>query len=322
MKIKKEFIILALVIVGLVIYLIYQKRDRTQYALPHIAPIVKNQISKLELGKSEGTIHLERKDEKWYIGPRQYPADAQRVNSMLQELEKLHITTLVSESKKYARYDLNQKNKISVKAWVGSKLSRQLDIGKTANTYRHTFIRLATDPNVYHAGGDIRYTFDQTLDSLRDKTVLAFDKKHITELALVDGDRKIMIRKSEATPPAPSSAAAAPSQSAWQTQDDEPVAVSAVETLLTTLSTLKCERYIEDRQKAEFENPVLKVDLKGSKSYALSIFAKTESAGSGYPGLSSQNDYPFSFSETQIENIKTQMKALWPQPDKTAAEGN
>ena len=47
MKVKKEYIILALVIIALSVYLAMRTSDRTHYKLPDVPPVVAKEISKL-----------------------------------------------------------------------------------------------------------------------------------------------------------------------------------------------------------------------------------------------------------------------------------
>lgn len=320
MKLKKELIILGIVIFGLSVYLVYQKDDHTQYALPDIPRIAKNQISKLELSKGGTTVTLQRKDNTWHILPQNYPADSELVNPMLSELEGLKLTTLVSESKNYARYDLKGNNRIAVKAWVGGEIRRQLHLGKSAGTYQHTFVKLANDPNVYHCRGDIRYKFDQTLDSLRDKTVLSFNTNQITELTVVTADKKTSVQKSEeAIGKAPSSGEAGPAN-VWKTADGRLIDTSVLQNFLATLSALKCDSYIKDKHKGDFKDPVFQIFLKGAQEDSLYVFAKADPKATAYPGTSSQNGYPFLVSASRVDSIKSQWEKVWSASEMPAAE--
>ena len=105
MKIKKEYIILILIIVVLSVYLFMRKTDRTLYELPVLPEISKKEISKIEISKGETSIVLNKKDDQWYIGPQQYIANKNKIDSMLDVFEKLTLTVSVSESKNYVRYD-------------------------------------------------------------------------------------------------------------------------------------------------------------------------------------------------------------------------
>ena len=163
MKIKKEYLILLLVIVALSAYLFMRKEDRSLYELPVLPEVSKKEISKIEILKGNTGMVLNKKDEKWYIAPQNYPADGNLVDGMLAELETLTVTTLVSESGDYQRYDLGDDKKITVKAWDGEKLLRNFEVGKAASSFRHTFVKLAEDNRVYHARNNFRNTFDKTV---------------------------------------------------------------------------------------------------------------------------------------------------------------
>ncbi|MBW2337030.1 MAG: hypothetical protein JRF47_09785, partial [Deltaproteobacteria bacterium] len=49
MKVKKEYIILALVIIALSAYLVMRSSDRTQYQLPDILQAAAKEISRLQI---------------------------------------------------------------------------------------------------------------------------------------------------------------------------------------------------------------------------------------------------------------------------------
>ena len=130
MKIKKEYIILAIVVIALSVYLAMRTSDRTQYDLPDIPPVVAKEISKLQITRDKVSIVLNKKDDKWQIAPEEYPADGSKVKNMLSAIENLTLTALVSESKNYILYDLNDEKRINVKAWQGETLKRDVDLGK------------------------------------------------------------------------------------------------------------------------------------------------------------------------------------------------
>ena len=71
--------------------------------------------------------------------------------SVLDGIEQFSLAALVSESKSYNRYELDDQNKIQIKAWQGETLKRDFLVGKTASGSRHTFVRLARDDRVYQA---------------------------------------------------------------------------------------------------------------------------------------------------------------------------
>ena len=309
MKLKKEYLILAGVMVALILYLFLHKSNRTHYRLPKIPAVSGKQISKLEVAKAGKTIVLNKNDNTWYIGSKAYPADSAKVKNMLNVVEKLTLTALVSESKNYVRYDLTNDKKINVKAWHGKTLSREFDIGKAAATYQHTFVRLAADPNVYHARGDFRQKFDQTVDDLRDMTVLSYTQKNIHEIKLTHDNKTASISRKKVPVTADEKKAKTSKEPktkmVWQDTESNKVDKAKVSRLLSFFNQMECEKYINDAKKEDFINPILGVTLKGEKEYSLSVFLKTEKDSKNNPAISSENDYPFLLSDPQVNSIKS-----------------
>ncbi len=130
MKIKKEYALLVTIIVALSVYLFLRNPDRTHYELPTLAEIVATDISKIEISKPDTSIVLNKKDNKWHIAPQGYPANTEKVKNMLDIIEKLTVTALVSESKSFSRYNLEDNKKIAVRAWKGDKLRREFEVAR------------------------------------------------------------------------------------------------------------------------------------------------------------------------------------------------
>ncbi len=310
MKIKKEYSILLAVIIALSLYLTLRNPDRTQYQLPEVPEVDRKDISKIEIAKPDISIVLNKQGGSWHIAPQAYSADTDMVKNMLDVIEKLTLTALVSESKNYDRYNLNDNEKIVVKAWKEDTLRREFEVGKAATSYRHTFVKLAGDDRVYHARGNFRDKFDQTVDNLRDKTVLSFAQTEIREIRIAKGEQLMVFGRKQVpvevtagkeaevrSPPSPKA------ETVWQTAEGKKGDESKLSRLLTTLSNLRCEKYIDDRKKEDFTNPIYALQLKGLQEYTLSIFAKTDKSDKNYPAVSSANDYPFLLSDRQADDI-------------------
>ena len=106
MKIKKEYIILIIVIAALSGYLYFQRADRVHYELPDVSAIDEKEITRIEIASGQESIKLNKKDGTWHISEQEYPADAKKTEDMLRVFKDLAITDLVSESKNYILYDL------------------------------------------------------------------------------------------------------------------------------------------------------------------------------------------------------------------------
>ena len=310
MKFRKEYFILALVIIALSVYLIMRRDDRALYKLPEVPPLSQKEITKLQISQGDTVIVLNKKDDKWYIAPKDYPTDTGKVKNMLDQLEKLTLTALVSESKNYNRYDLIEDTKINVKAWQADKLRRDVDVGKTASSFRHTFVKTAGDDRVFHARGNFRNTFDVKLDDLRDKTVLAFKPAEIQQIELTKNRQSLLLTrtrtdaKQESQTASNEETASAPTpKTSWQTAEGQIGDESALNQLLSVLSNLRCKQFIDDRKKEDFNAPTFSVQLKGAQEFKLSLFAKSEEEDTDYPATSSMSDYPFLLSANQADRF-------------------
>ena len=307
MKVKKEYIILAVVIIALSVYLIMRTEDRTQYQLPALPPVAAKEISKLQITRNQVNTVINKKDDKWFIAPEEWPADGDKIKDMLEAIENLTLTALVSESRNYNLYDLDAEKKITVKAWQGESLKRDVDLGKTASSFRHTFVKTAGDERVYHARGNFRNNFDISVDDLRDKVVLTMNTAEIQQIRISKDQQLLTLSKTpvpvavegSATEAAPASS----QQPVWQAADGRPVDEAVVKQVLGAVANLRCEKFINDRQKNDFTSPLLTLQLKGAQEYSLSIFAKTAEKDTGYPAVSSGSDYPFLLSAGQAERI-------------------
>ena len=298
-----------------------RKEDRNLYELPVLPEVAKVEISKIEISKDKNSIVLNKRDEKWYIAPQDYPVDGKLVDAMLNEFEKLTVTTLVSESGDYQRYDLGEDKKIAVKAWGGDKLLRDFEVGKAASSFRHTFVKLAGDERVFHARNNFRNTVDKTVDDLRDKSVLGFQTADVSEIKVANEKTSLALSRKEVTEEGAqaqtdSSAAAAPQppKMVWQSSDDKKGDAKNINRLLSSISNLRCDKFINDRKKEDFTGSIYTVDIKGLQTHKLSIFAKLKEDDESYPAVSSGSDYPFYLSQNTADRIMTNPEDLLEKP--------
>jgi hypothetical protein len=323
MKVKKEYGILVAIMVALVLYLALHEREKTHYRLPELPRVAGTEISKIDISKLDTSIVLTKKDDRWYLAPEGYPADKSKIKNMLAIIENLSLTVMVSESKNYTRYDLDTDKKLTVRAWAGEKLRREFEVGKAAPSHRHTFVTLAGDARVYHAQGNFRGKFDQTAENFRDRTVLSFVRTEIGGIHITKGEQSILLSRTEIPvevstgqkPDAGEKPSLKP-EMLWQSADGKKGDESAIDRLLTALSNLRCQKYVEDRKREDFKDPIYNVKLKGAQEYSLSIFAKPDKKAKSYPAISSQSDFPFLLSDGQAGKIMEEPDELLEKPDK------
>ena len=322
MKIKKEYVILILMIAALSAYLLMRSADRTHYRLPELSGLKKSDISKIEITQDGKAVILKKVDNRWQLDPAGYPADENKVKAMLNVFEDLTLTALVSEAKDFNRYDLNPEKRIGVKAWIGDTLQRSFDIGKAASSFRHTFVRLDGDSRVFHATDNFRGKFELTVESLRDKTVLAFKTTDIQEVQITGDQAAVKLIRSKvpaipvtSQPEKADSAPAAAEKLEWQSSDGQKGNERNLNRLLTALGDLKCAEYINDRAKDAFSAPIYAVKLKGVQDHRLDIFARLNKDEKNYPAVSSGSDYPFFLTDSQVQQIMIDPAQMLKEPE-------
>ena len=311
MKFKKEYLVLGVIIVALSVYLTLHNRDRSSYQLPKVPSVDRNDITKIEIIDAEKTIELNREGSDWKIAPQAYPADASKIKDMLDVITEFTLTALVSESKNYQIYELDDAHRTRVKAWANDRVVGEFDAGKAASSFRHTFVKLPENSNVYHARGNFRRKFDASVDDLRDKNVMSFEADTIQEIAIQQGETQSIFRKSTITAEKkqPGSADAeekptSPSaQNKWVNEKNEPADESVVQRLLSTLSDLKCDGYMENQAKADLGQPAYTVRLKGAKEHSLSLYHALTENDDQFPASSSDNPYLFLLPKRRVDNI-------------------
>lgn len=351
MKLKKELLLIAIAIVLLIGYLSVRETDRNEYRLPSFDKIAASDITRIEIVRPEGTVTLDKKDAAWVIQPKGNTADSGKVNTMLGDLEKVTLTALVSESKSYTRYDLDPDKAIRIKAWAGDALKRDIQIGKPASTFQHTFVRVGDGAEVYHAWQNLRTAFDQTADKIRDKTVLAYSMDEVKEVSIQKEGKQVVIRKTETTPPAADTAAPVqgaaasdaksaegapsaetppkaveggpptetlsqpaegapnanappkPAEVRWVTDEGKVADLSKMNKLLSSMSRLSCESYLEGKTAVDLGAPICTLVVKGNKDYMLNIYAKADKDDKAYPASSSESADVFTLPDYQTESL-------------------
>ncbi len=306
MTVKKEYIVLAVIIVVLILVLVLRNQDKTHYTLPELEPVGEMQITRIVISRADSALTLARHDEIWKIEPYGYPVDPSHIEKMLDAVTGFTLTTLVSESENYIPYELNEEKRIGIEAFEGDRRIARFDIGKPASTYRHTFVRLADDPKVYQARENLRTIFDKEIKQIHDKIVLKVRKDYITDLTFVSGADTFTLKRVEpgsgAVPPVAGDSLMPEPISPWQTIDGRGADEKIVDGVVTRLTALKCDGYIYGRMKNDFTDPIFTLRVEGAEPATLTVFEKGEN--NKYPAVSSENEYPFYLPEWVIKQIK------------------
>jgi len=321
MKRQKEILLLALLIAALSVYLVFRRTEKVAYELPRLPEIKKEEVSRLVIEKGETALTLERQNERWRILPEGYAADSALVEAMVNTLVDLKLTALASEAESFSRYDLAQDQRILATAFNAETPLLRLEIGKTAPSFRHTFVKLADDGRVFHAAENFRSKFDKDVQALRDKQVMTVAEE-ISEVLLSAGGGSLHVVRRAEPPPAeamqppvvgegpeapPEPAPEPVEQPKWQTAEGKSVQEKELDAMMTTLASLKCDGFVEGKNKEDFRNPSFSVSLKGSRDYEFSVFDKQDGK---FVCTSSESDHAFLIPEWRVNKIRLDLNSL------------
>ncbi len=154
-----QYTALTAVIICLAGLLLARQGRQDRLRPPRLPEIDRQAVTKIKLSTAQKTIELVRENDSWKILPGKFRADRDRVQELLNALAGVELTALVSESGNFDRYQLGEQGRTRVEAFAGKRLVRALDIGRTAPTGRHTFVRPEGDKRVFHARGVLRPLF-------------------------------------------------------------------------------------------------------------------------------------------------------------------
>ena len=326
---KKEYILLLAMIIGLSAYLFLHKTDKVAYELPQLPDIDQKAITRISIQKQGETIELTRAGSTWEVGDHKYIADKAKIDRMLNAVSSLEVTVMVSESKNYDRFDLSDDRKINVQVSGDKDLSLNFDVGKTAGTRRHTFVKIKGDDRVYQARGNFRTNFDVTAEVMRDKQVLAVDKNSIQKIQFTKKDQTLVLSRriipTEVAPDASeagenASEAVAPEETVqWETRDGNVADEGALDTFFDQLTDLRCNRFLYDQTLQDVGPPIYTVILTSmdpeNQTYTLSVYDKGAEEKNEYPASSSVVEEPFIIPKWLAEKIMVDFDTLVSSPE-------
>ena len=301
---KKEYLILIALIIGLGAYLGLKKEDRMHYELPALAQVDTAEIDRLEIKKSDRSVVFKKADGAWTLTDKNYPADTAGVEKMLDTIRDLNLSALVSEAGDRNRYELDSDNAIHVAAFAGETEKRRFSIGKTAPSFNHTFVMLDRDTRIFQADKNFRNDFNKSEDEFRDKLVMEFDVKGVRKITLERPGKTIVFSPAA---PAKEDEAAEPE---WQREDGTRADQGAVSDLLSSLSHLECQEYLDpaDAGALEKETALCKITLENKTVLGLNLFG--QDGREDMAGTVSASPYAFVLASYKAKDILSYVDTL------------
>ncbi len=311
---KKEYIILIILIIGLIAYLGLKKDNQVHYELPTIPQVDTTRIDRVEISKADRLVVLNKGENGWTVTDKKFSANPEDIEQMIGTLKAIKLSALVSEAKDLARYELNDTHAVKVKALAGKESVRSFVIGKTAPSHNHTFIYLDDkDRTVYQANGNFKSQFDKESADFRDKKVLEFDPAGVKKVTLEKQGQIVTLIKSQ-TPKTTDQEKDETKkdliekkplheESTWKKEDGSVTDQKTISDLLSSLSKLECQAFLDEDKAARLKEiqPSCKILLENDKTFILNLFNKNENQD--VEGSCSYTPYAFTLTSYKAEDI-------------------
>ncbi len=139
-------------------------------------------VSSIELEHPGRKVVLQRKDGDWtMVEPVQAPADRRSVENLLSAVEECEIKRTFTAVDDLAKYGLDVPS-ATIRLRAGDDEIGTIEVGKKTPVGGSAYILRSGDDSVHLTDATFLDRIDQKAADLRDKTILAFDKKSVRTL--------------------------------------------------------------------------------------------------------------------------------------------
>lgn len=319
---KKEYLILIILIIGLSAYLGFKKDDQVHYELPAIAKVDTTRIDRIEIQKADRLVVLNKGEDGWTVTNKKFAAKSGDIKQMLDMLEEIRLSALVSEARDLTRYELDDAHAVKIKAMAKGQVVRSIATGKTAPSRNHTFICLngrsgdqegELNQTVYQANGNFKPQFDKDAADFRDKKVLAFAPDSIKKITLEKQGQTVSFIKAakpetadpekKKTQKDSTAEKKEAKEAIWKNEDGSAADQKIVSDLLSSLSTLECQAFMDDDKAARLKekHPSCKILLENDATFVLNLFDKNNDKD--VEGSCSYTPYAFTLTSYKADDI-------------------
>lgn len=255
-------------------------------------PVNIDEIGKIEV-ISEGKTHeFVKMDGQWAVlSAGNAKADQKAVSDMLNCIKEMSKEEVVSENPdKKSSFEVDEASGIEIRLYKGDEKLADFFVGKAGADFDSTYVRAASEDNVYTTKKYIRIYFDKS--DFRDLAIFNFDKEKAVEISIEQtGKDPVILQKKDG---------------AWKAEwyDKFEMDEDKVNNLLGSLAKLSAKDIIMDKNAAAagIDNPKSKVIVKfeDGSSETLNIGSKDSDA---YFVKRSAADTIFALSESKVKEI-------------------
>jgi hypothetical protein len=303
---NKKIVISGSIIALLLLYIVVSNLKRSG-DVPEL-PRWEGVADEIMITGSGGGIRVFKKDGRWLVGDKAYPADPKIAGEVENRFKDMRVTDLISSRGYYARYDLTPDKYTEVIIKKSNKIIRKIKIGKKSSTGRHTFVKVNDKPEIYLAEGTFDIIQNKKADDFRDKDVLKITRGSVSSFT-VEYQGAVFAFSRESDQNAGGTAAAGSGKKQEQKQggarwvcrgyDAVKLDTARVESLLQSLDPLRASSF-PDIQKEALPQRTCVVKVKaGQKEIVLTMYRKDDT----YLATTSETPYVFAVEKYNIEKF-------------------
>ena len=137
-------------------------------------------------------INLAKREGKWFVG--EYPADAGKMTTLLENIGKTAVTSRVSGNKQYhERFDVSDKG-VRMTLSAAGEVKKEVILGKAAGG-ETVYVRLPEQDDVFVMSGLPRYTLSEDVSAWRDRHVATFESTNVRRVQYAENQIQWDLRK-------------------------------------------------------------------------------------------------------------------------------
>jgi len=276
MKIKKEYIIVAVIIVLSISYLILRNDSRVNYEVPVFTEIKKNEINAVSILGNGQSVELKKTGDLWTLEPHGYKVDSSQINRLLSEAAELSIVDLITNREDYERYELDDTHSIQIKISTKEDTVREFRLGKSSSSAIYSYISLPEEKGVYSVRGNLKNVFSLSLDTWRDKQVMKFDPESAAAIEISRGEQVVQLIHTAVT-----------ETPGWSLNGEVLINTDEIQNLVKSLGMLKSTGFIDG---TTGEPAIIFNVTTAEQVHTLQVYEKLEN---GYSARSSYVDDSF-----------------------------
>ena len=263
---------------------------RNTIALPDIP----DSVDRIELSEGDETLVLRRAtgDEpttSWTVGEAAYPADTDRIESVVESLRAVDEVDVVTARDDYSAYGLAGSAR-TVSFFTDDDEILSITVGETASAGDATYARINGAGEVVLVPGSIATEFSTNPDDFRPAEILAIPESEVQRLTITSPNAQPVVVRRAAATSGDDETNAASAEPEWQIESDLEISDSRVDLAFGALDPLRADGFPDAEPTGE---PFATLEVRRTNGDVVEISLWPPVDDDTYPARASSYDYPF-----------------------------